>query len=122
MICITDMDTILVSIFLMTCLIFFKEPISFKCDGTVSHVVGPRYFRFSRQWFTVFIFGIINCDLFLKLYCSACLKRKRSSKISSEIPQCTLYISIARLLRFLWCIETDLSLYKGFSKDYLIIY
>ena len=39
---------------LMTFLKFSKESISFKCDG-IARV-------------TVFTFGIINCDLFLKLY------------------------------------------------------
>ena len=95
----------------------FKEYISFKCDGIVSHILDPRYLRLSKPWFTVFTFGIINCDLFLKLFWSACVKGKRSFKSSGEIPQCTLYISIARRLRFLWCIETDSSLSKRFSKD-----
>ena len=27
----------------------------------------------SKPWFAVFTFGITNCDLFLKLYWSACL-------------------------------------------------
>ena len=105
---------------LMAFIKFLKESISFKYDGIVSHVLGPRYPRFSRPWFTVFTFGIINCDLFLKLYWSACLKRKRSIKIYGEILRCTLYISISRLLRFLWCIETDLPLPKSLSKDYFL--
>ena len=91
--------------FLIAFLKFFKE----------SHILGPRYLR--KTWFTVFTFGIINCDLFLKLYWSACLKGKRSFKISDETPPCVLNISITRLLRFLWCIETNLYLSKRFSKD-----
>ena len=101
----------------MAFLKFFKESIFFKCDGIISHNLGPRYLRVLKPWFTAFIFGIINCHLFLKFYSSASLKGKRSFKISGEIPRCTLDISIARLLRFLWCIETDLSLSKRFTKD-----
>ena len=26
----------------------FKESISFKCDGIVSHILGPRYLRLSQ--------------------------------------------------------------------------
>ena len=95
------MDTILVSIFLMASLKFFKESISFKCDFIVSYILSPGCFRLSKSWFTVFTFGKINCDLFLKLHWSACFKGKRSFKISGEIPRFILYISIARLLRFL---------------------
>ena len=96
------------------------------CDGIVSQILSPRYklksqvksyLRLSEPWFTVFTFGIINCDLFLKLYWSACLKEKRSCKISSEIPRCTLYILIPRILRFLWCMEKDLPLRKRLSED-----
>ena len=83
----------------------------------VCHVLSPRYLRLWKPWCTVFTVGIINCDLLLRLYWSAFLKEKRSFKISSEIPQCILYIFIARHLRFLWCIETDLSLFKRFWKD-----
>ena len=75
--------------FLMALQNFFKESISFKYDGIVCHSLSPRYLRLSEPWFRVFTFGIINCDLFLKLYWSACLKGKRSFKISSEIPRCT---------------------------------
>ena len=57
--------------FLMAFFKFFKEYISFKCDGILSNIFGPRYLRISKPWFTVFTFGIINCDLFLKLYWSA---------------------------------------------------
>ena len=103
--------------FLMAFLKFFKESISFKCDGIVSHILGSRHLILSKPWFTVFTFSIINCGLFLKLYWPAYLKGKRSFKISGEIPGCTSYISIASLLRFLWCIETDLSLSMRFSKD-----
>ena len=107
--------------FLMAFLKFFKESISFKCHGILSHILGPRCLRLSKPWFTVFTCGIINCDLFLKLCWSACLKRKRSFEISGEIPRCTLHISIARVLRFLWCIETDLSLSKRFLKDHFFV-
>ena len=69
--------------FLMAFLKFFKEFISFKCDGIVSSILGPRCVRLSKPWFSVFTCGIINCDLLLRLYCSACLKRKRSFKIST---------------------------------------
>ena len=46
------------------------ETISFRCNGIVSHIVGPRYSRLSKLWFTffTFVFGIVNCDLFLKLF------------------------------------------------------
>ena len=38
-------------------------------------------------------------------------------------PQSALHISVARLLRFLWCLETDLSLSNESSKDdYLSLY
>ena len=103
--------------FLMAFLKFFKESISFKCDDIVSHILDPRYLRLSKPCFTVFTFGIINCDLFLKLYWPAYLKGKNSFKISGEIPRSTLYISFVKLLRFLWCIKTDLSLCRRFSKD-----
>ena len=69
--------------FLMGFLKFFKKPIYFKCDGMVSHILGPKYLRLSKPWFTFFAF--------LKLYWSACLKRKRLFKISGEISRCTLY-------------------------------
>ena len=76
----------------MAFLKFGKESLSFKCDGIVSHILGPRYLRLSKPWFTFFTFGIINCDLFLKLYWSAYFKGKRPFKISGEIPRCTLNI------------------------------
>ena len=105
---------------LMVFLKFFKEFISFKWDGIVSVILGLRYLRLSKPWFTVLKFGMINCELFLKLYRSAGLKGKRPFQVAGEIPRCALYISIARLHRFLWCIETFLSLSKRFSKDDLI--
>ena len=86
----------------------------------VSVILGLRYLRLSKPWFTVLTFGMINWELFLKLYRSACLKGKRPFQLAGEIPRCALYISIARLHRFLWCIETVLSLSKRFSKDDLI--
>ena len=62
------------------------ETISFRCNGIVSHIVGPRYSRLSKLWFTffTFVFGIVNCDLFLKSFWSDCFKGKRSFKISDE--------------------------------------
>ena len=66
--CRADMDTILVSIFLMAFLNFYKKFISFKCDGIVFYILVPRYLRLSNLWFTIFTFGIINCNLFVKLY------------------------------------------------------
>ena len=98
-----DIDTILVSISLKG---IFK--VFFKCDEIVSHISGPRYLRLSKPWFTVFTFEIKSCDLFLKFYWSTWHNRKRSFKISGEIPRCTLYISIVRPLRLLWFIETYL--------------
>ena len=44
--CRADMDTILVS---MAFLKFFKESISFKCDGILSHILGPRYLNFQSH-------------------------------------------------------------------------
>ena len=31
---------------------FFKKSISFTCDGIVSHILGPRYIRLSKPWFS----------------------------------------------------------------------
>ena len=56
--------------FLMAFIKFFMESILFKYDGIVSQIFGRRYFRLSKPWFTGFSFGIISCDLLLKLYCS----------------------------------------------------
>ena len=60
---------------------------------------------------------------FSKYFGTEWVKGRRSFKIFGEISRCTLYISIARLLRLSWCIETDLSLSKRFSKnDFLSLY
>ena len=85
----------------MAFLNFFKESISFKCDDVVSHIFGPRYLRLSKPWFTVFTFGIINCDLFLKLYWSGCVKGKRYIKMSGEIPVYFIHFD-CKTPMFLW--------------------
>ena len=41
---------------------------------------------------------------------------KTSSIISGDIPLTTLYISVPSACILLWCIETELSLYKSSSK------
>ena len=55
--------------FLIAFLKFLKDLILFRCEDVVCHILGSRHFRHSKPWFTVFTFGIINCD-FLKLHVS----------------------------------------------------
>ena len=49
----------------------------------------------------IFTFGRINCDLLLKLYWSACLKGKRSFKISTTTTTNTTKFQIKIIWMFL---------------------
>ena len=42
---------------------------------------------------------------------------KTSFKEGGESPYCTLYVSVARVLLFLWCIVTESSLSRKSCKD-----
>ena len=49
--------------FFMVFLKFFKKSVLLRCDGIVFYILGARYSRLSKPWFTVFKFHIWNNKL-----------------------------------------------------------
>ena len=89
----------------------------FICVGITSQILGPRYLTLSEPGLTISTFGTSKYVQFLRLYWFWCLIVNISFMILSEIPWYILYISVARVLRFLPWMETELSISRNSSKE-----
>ena len=85
-------------------------------------VLNILYFQSNNLQFPHYKFQFVTCSLnYIGLLA---LKGRDSLQFLMKYhPQSALHISVTRPLRFLWCLETDLSLSNESSKDdYLSLY
>ena len=110
-------------LFLIPHLKRFIVSTSFIFAGILSQIFRLKYLILSLPQFTILTFGRVKSDQLLGLHWPCCLKGKISVTISGAIPLYILYISVERALRFLWWIETQLSLSSiSWKEDFLSLY
>ena len=102
-------------------LIAFLKALKPERDPWVPLDLNPKFFGSRKEkkyipWKVLFTFGTEDSEAWRKLYWTLRLE-KISLKIGRAGSLLSLKSSVASICRFPMCISTDLSVYKGFSKD-----
>ena len=89
----------------------------FSISGKMFQILGPRNEILSDPWYTVPIGGVANWEFFLRSWYCSFLCSKSSVTIKGDRLFYILYISVARIWRFLFRTETKLSFSNSVSND-----
>ena len=91
----------------------------FIAAGTKSHIFGPKNDSDWVPWYTEWTWRFSKASFLRTLY-QLVFYTNVSLKISGNKPRWVLNIFVAKTWKFLWCIETELHLFKQFLK-YLVL-
>ena len=83
----------------------------FNSTGTKFHIFEPKNDNDSVPWYTGSTYRFSKVS-FLRRLCELVLDTNVSPRISGDKPRWVLNISVAKTCKFLWCIETELSLFS----------